>query len=252
MNISEVVKVDTVKISAYLKNMRLQNGLTQQNVADLVGLTPQAISKWERCESLPDISLLPELAKIFKINIEDILTAGEPKEIDFDNITKTLNYFVDDRVFQKIVNLFKNTADARKINVPAELFIILNNEQKNILLDYLVNMDNCGIMIDSILQYLNIAQRDKLIKCLTENGDYDILETLMPFASRAVRTEIVRNLLERRDFDFLEEIILYLNREQKNMIFQYFIINELDYHILENFLPFFDRNQRKSIIRKED
>ena len=53
-----------------LKKYRIKKNLTQEELADLLGLTPQSISKWERAESYPDITLLPALASIFETSID--------------------------------------------------------------------------------------------------------------------------------------------------------------------------------------
>ena len=59
-------------------------------------------------------------------------------------------------------------------------------------------------------------------------------------------------LLKREEFGFLEEMILFLNREQKNIIIAYFVANQLDWELLDSFLPFFDKEQRKLINGMED
>ena len=56
-----------------LKKYRIKKNLTQEELADLLGLTPQSISKWERAESYPDITLLPALANVFETSIDLLL-----------------------------------------------------------------------------------------------------------------------------------------------------------------------------------
>lgn len=53
-----------------LKKYRLSKNLTQEDVAEYLGLTAQSVSKWERGESYPDITLLPALANIFETSID--------------------------------------------------------------------------------------------------------------------------------------------------------------------------------------
>ena len=49
-----------------LKKYRILKNLTQEDVAEYLRITPQSVSKWERGESYPDITLLPALANILK------------------------------------------------------------------------------------------------------------------------------------------------------------------------------------------
>ena len=53
-----------------LKKCRILKNLTQEDVAEYLGITPQSVSKWERGESYPDITFLPALANIFETSID--------------------------------------------------------------------------------------------------------------------------------------------------------------------------------------
>jgi len=57
-------------LSENLKKYRMQKGLTQEELAAYLNITPQSVSKWERAESYPDITLLPALANIFETSID--------------------------------------------------------------------------------------------------------------------------------------------------------------------------------------
>lgn len=56
---------------------RKEKGLKQEELADLVNLSPQAISKWENDQTCPDISLLPELARIFGVTVDELLSGKQ-------------------------------------------------------------------------------------------------------------------------------------------------------------------------------
>ncbi len=62
-----------------IKYHRKRLGLTQEELARRMGVTAQAVSKWENNLSSPDISILPELAEVFDISLDELLgrTAGE-------------------------------------------------------------------------------------------------------------------------------------------------------------------------------
>jgi len=58
-------------ISEKLKTYRNENKVTRQQIADLIGVTSQSISKWEREESYPDIAVLPLLAQTIGCKVDD-------------------------------------------------------------------------------------------------------------------------------------------------------------------------------------
>lgn len=61
-----------LQIGNRIKQLRKERGLTQEHLAELMGLSFQAISKWENNISLPDITLIPKLADIFGVTTDDL------------------------------------------------------------------------------------------------------------------------------------------------------------------------------------
>lgn len=57
-------------LSENLKKYRILKNLTQEDIAQYLGITPQSVSKWERGESYPDITFLPALANILETSID--------------------------------------------------------------------------------------------------------------------------------------------------------------------------------------
>lgn len=57
-------------LPANLKKYRILKDLTQEDVAEFLGITAQSVSKWERGESYPDITFLPALANIFETSVD--------------------------------------------------------------------------------------------------------------------------------------------------------------------------------------
>jgi len=56
-----------------LKALRKEKNLTQEDTAELLGVSPQSVSKWERGDTLPDITLLPALANLYKVSVDFLL-----------------------------------------------------------------------------------------------------------------------------------------------------------------------------------
>lgn len=60
-------------LSENLRKYRMKKNLTQEDLAGFLGVTPQSVSKWERGECYPDITLLPALANIFETSVDLLL-----------------------------------------------------------------------------------------------------------------------------------------------------------------------------------
>lgn len=61
-------------IGARISRLRREKNLTQDELSERLGVSAQAVSKWENDQSCPDISLLPELAGILGITVDELLT----------------------------------------------------------------------------------------------------------------------------------------------------------------------------------
>ena len=60
-----------------IRELRSSMGLSQACLADLLGVSPQAVSKWERGGALPDIDLLIPLAEIFSVSLDKLFKRSE-------------------------------------------------------------------------------------------------------------------------------------------------------------------------------
>ena len=56
-----------------IKSLRREAKMTQENLAELLSISPQAISRWETDVAMPDISLLPPLANLFNVTTDYLL-----------------------------------------------------------------------------------------------------------------------------------------------------------------------------------
>ncbi|MBQ7319070.1 MAG: helix-turn-helix transcriptional regulator [Clostridia bacterium] len=65
----------TIVISEKIRNYRARHKLTQQDFGAILNVSPQAISKWERCACYPDITILPALAALLCCSVNDFFEA---------------------------------------------------------------------------------------------------------------------------------------------------------------------------------
>ncbi len=65
------------KIGKLILAKRKEKGITQQQLADMLGVTNKAVSKWENGKSMPDIGIIPELCKVLGISISTLFNGEE-------------------------------------------------------------------------------------------------------------------------------------------------------------------------------
>ncbi len=61
-----------MELGKKIKQLRFKAGLTQEQLADKIGVVPQSVSKWENSAAMPDISTLPRIAEVFGVSIDDL------------------------------------------------------------------------------------------------------------------------------------------------------------------------------------
>lgn len=67
-------------IGQNIAGYRKEKGITQETLAEICSVTPQAVSKWENDVSYPDITLLKPLARVFGVSVDELLDDGsEPR-----------------------------------------------------------------------------------------------------------------------------------------------------------------------------
>lgn len=71
--------MDLSKTGKFIASLRKEKGLTQKEVAEKLGISPKAVSKWETGNGFPDISLISGLSTIFSVDISKLLDGEMPK-----------------------------------------------------------------------------------------------------------------------------------------------------------------------------
>ena len=96
--------LDAVKTGNRISVSRQDKGLTQGELAAKLGVTPQAVSRWERGNALPDIEFLLPLSELLDIPVTDILTGGHsPKDASEEKPVNAV-----DLIQQDLIGLYIN------------------------------------------------------------------------------------------------------------------------------------------------
>lgn len=90
--------MDQIKIGKFISQKRKEQGYTQAQLAEKLGITDRAVSKWETGKSLPDASIMLELCGLLNINVNDLLN-GEV--VSMNNYNETMEKNLLDMVRQK-------------------------------------------------------------------------------------------------------------------------------------------------------
>ncbi len=105
-----------IEIANRLVSLRKANHLSQEELAAKIGISRQAVSKWERAEACPDTDNLILLANLYKISLDELLKTDEPVEAENEEENKEENKKEENKVsrFRKMI-----------ISFPYPLFITL-------------------------------------------------------------------------------------------------------------------------------
>ncbi len=79
--------MDQIKIGSFMKELRKERGLTQEQLAEKFSVSRRTVSRWETGSNLPDLDILIEMADYFEVNLRELLD-GEGKVEKMDKELK--------------------------------------------------------------------------------------------------------------------------------------------------------------------
>ena len=80
--------MDQIKTGKFIASLRKEQGLTQAVLAEKLGITDRAVSKWETGKCLPDAAIMPELCEILGISVNELLTGEKIAMDDYKEIAE--------------------------------------------------------------------------------------------------------------------------------------------------------------------
>ena len=76
--------MDTIKTGNFLRELRKEKNLTQEQLADVFNVSARTVSRWETGSNMPDISILVEIADYYQLDVREILNGERNKELPAD------------------------------------------------------------------------------------------------------------------------------------------------------------------------
>ena len=86
--------MDQNKTGQLIRALRTELGMTQRQLADALGVTDRAVSKWERGLGCPDVSLLPGLSRALGVPVEGLLSGGLEEQETTGGSMRSLSFYV--------------------------------------------------------------------------------------------------------------------------------------------------------------
>ena len=104
-----------MELGKKIKQLRFKAGLTQEQLAEKLGIAPQSISKWENAVAMPDIATLPLLAEVFGVSIDDLFDLSTEQRLN--RIENRM-----DREGELPQDVFREYEDFLKAQLPSETY----------------------------------------------------------------------------------------------------------------------------------
>jgi transcriptional regulator with XRE-family HTH domain len=196
---------DMKQIGKKITNLRKLHNMTQMELADKLGISFQAVSNWERGNTMPDISKLPELAETFHVSVDELLNGKAPLVEAVLNDTVD-EYMEDGNVTEQeiadVIPLLKpeqagdilEKADVSKFQDISSFLPFMNSHAlAEIAIEYVEQGDS----VDELLPFLNEEDVARLAKKLEERGDS--IAQCYPFMDEDDVAQIAYALLAKGD-----------------------------------------------------
>ena len=115
---------ESKKIGSFLKELRKEIGITQEEFAEKLDVSSRTISRWETGTNMPDISLLVNIAEIFNVSISEIINGERKSENMNQEVRETANKMADYASAEK-ENIIKNVRNQSLLGVCALVIIAI-------------------------------------------------------------------------------------------------------------------------------
>jgi len=170
-------------ISKKIMEQRKLKGMTQNDLADALFVSRQAVSKWEMGKSLPSIEVLIEMTKLFDITIDYMLDGSELSDHDYSSM---FMQYPRESVIYHFLNSNHLNEDIKNI------FYLLTIKERKQMIDQLMSKQICLNEV-ALWPYLSIDERKYFIGNITSKSmDHD-LSTLYSMMSNEEKMMVNRD-----------------------------------------------------------
>lgn len=239
---------DTRKVANQIKTARKNKNMTQMDLADAMGVSYQAVSNWERGNSMPDISKIPEICQVLGLSFEELvgeksqITRTVKRMIDGEDAGVTLEEVADIAPIlepKQVEDAVKETADSGiEVNFSTilELAPFISEEAIDTLCEKTVGEDPWMLM--ELAPFASEETLDRLVKNY-QGSLGEALPGLAPFLSEETLDHCVEGYLRGKDCDLdaLMGMAPFLSQETVDKIVAHLLKHGQGDHVAD-FAPF--------------
>lgn len=216
---------DTNKVASNIKNARTRKNMTQMALADEMGVSYQAVSNWERGNSMPDISKLPELCKILDIRFEDLvgeknidteiterLMQDDNAEVTLEEMARVGQLVNPDKIEEKV-----NETLEKKGKIPFSVLVSLapfmDKETLGKMAEEVADI-NFGKLC-AIAPFLSKETLDHIVTKTIQNGTLKAnnIVSIAPFLSKETIQKVVEHLVKKGQTGELVSLAPFMGKE---------------------------------------
>lgn len=174
---------DMSKVGRNIADLRKRSGMSQMSLADRLSISYQAVSNWERGETMPDISKLPQLAHIFDVSIDEILDESMGTQL----LKNVLNHTTQNYLNNQEVSL-KDISEIAPLLSPEQVQEIVEQAEANL---------NIGNLM-FVAPYVSEEFMNRLVKQVVAIESIGAAEMLAiaPYISKDVLDECALKLFQ--------------------------------------------------------
>lgn len=145
---------------------RKEQSLTQENLAERLGISSQAVSKWETDQTCPDILLLPQLSKLLGINVDTLLTGECSPTVQLipEGNRKPLE--------QLVMHIIMNDASGDKMRVNLPMVLVRAALEIGLSLPQITGRGLENIDLEKVLQMAEMGLSGTLVEMDEANGGH--------------------------------------------------------------------------------
>lgn len=236
-------------IGSYISKIRKEKDLTQVELAEKLNISHQAVSKWEKGDSIPDVSTLILIAEEFNCSVDDILSGGK-QEKNIKNVEPIIRNIVNDEM-DKVANLV-NEGEA-----PLEDLISIAPVLKSSSLGSITkNIQNQKLSISHIVQlapFLTEDSLEDLFHKIDADESYSVKDIvrLAPFIKGGLLTKLLMDKKDSLSIGDIAQIGPFIGDEINELI-KGIPLEDIRWEILIGLAPFVHLNVLKDLVKKAD